>query len=55
MGVNMVGIHERSGRSRINTNQIEHVLNDETTRKYLQSVKRLLTVCEKEYGQLSTA
>ena len=55
MGVTMVGIHERSGRSRINTNQIEHVLNDETTRKYLQSVKRLLTVCEKEYGQLSTA
>ena len=55
MGVTMVGIHERSGRSRINTNQIVHVLNDETTRKYLQSVKRLLTVCEKEYGQSSTA
>jgi len=54
MGVTMVGIHERSGRSRINTNQIVHVLNDETTRKYLQSVKRLLTVCEKEYGQLAS-
>lgn len=35
MGVTMVGIHERSGRSRINTSQIAHVLNDETTRKYL--------------------
>ena len=45
MGVTMVGIHERSGRARINTSQIAHILNDETTRKYLQAVKRLMTVC----------
>ena len=30
MGVTMVGIHERSGRSRIYTSQVAHVLNDET-------------------------
>lgn len=45
MGVTMVGIHERSGRARIFTSQVAHILNDETQRKYLQSVKRMLTVC----------
>jgi hypothetical protein len=45
MGVTMVGIHERSGRSRIFTSQVAHILNDETQRKYLQSVKRILTAC----------
>jgi pre-mRNA-splicing factor 18 len=35
MGVTMIGIHERSGRSRIFTSQQAHVLNDETQRKYL--------------------
>lgn len=49
MGVTMVGIHERSGRSRIFTNQVAHILNDETQRKYLQSVKRLLTVCQRVF------
>ena len=35
MGVTMVGIHERSGRSKIFTSQVAHILNDETQRKYL--------------------
>ncbi len=35
MGVTMVGIHERSGRSRIYQDNIKHILNDETTRRYL--------------------
>ena len=35
MGVTMVGIHERSGRSRIFSSQVAHILNDETQRKYL--------------------
>lgn len=30
MGVTMVGIHERSGRSKINTSKVAHILNDET-------------------------
>ena len=47
IGVTMVGIHERSGRSRIFTSQVAHVMNDETQRKYLQSIKRLLTVCQR--------
>ena len=49
MGVTMVGIHERSGRSRIFTSQVAHILNDETQRKYLQSVKRILTACQKQF------
>jgi len=49
MGVTMVGIHERSGRSRIFTSQVAHILNDETQRKYLQSIKRLLSICQKHY------
>ena len=35
MGVTMVGIHERSGRSRIFTSQEAHILNVDTQRKYL--------------------
>jgi pre-mRNA-splicing factor 18 len=30
MGVTMVGIHERSGRSKIFSSQVDHILNDET-------------------------
>lgn len=47
MGVTMVGIHERAGRSRIASSEIAHLLNDETVRKYVQMVKRLLTLSEK--------
>lgn len=47
MGVTMVGIHERSGRSRIYTSQVAHILNDENTKKYLQSVKRIMTLVQR--------
>ncbi|WOK93049.1 pre-mRNA-splicing factor 18-like isoform X1 [Canna indica] len=49
IGVTMVGIHERSAREKIFTNSIAHIMNDETTRKYLQSVKRLMTFCQRRY------
>lgn len=46
----MVGIHERSGREKIFASNVAHVLNDETSRKYIQSLKRLVrifaVVCE---------
>ena len=32
----MVGIHARTGREKIFAQQIAHVLNDETQRKYIQ-------------------
>jgi pre-mRNA-splicing factor 18 len=49
MGVTMVGIHERSGRSRIYTSQVAHILNDENTKKYLQSVKRIMSLVQRIY------
>ncbi|KAM5563726.1 hypothetical protein ABKV19_018375 [Rosa sericea] len=49
IGVTMVGIHERSAREKIYTNSVAHIMNDETTRKYLQSVKRLMTFCQRRY------
>ncbi|KAH0656160.1 hypothetical protein KY285_031042 [Solanum tuberosum] len=49
IGVTMVGIHERSAREKIHTNSVAHVMNDETTRKLLHSVKRLVTFCQRRY------
>ncbi|KAJ9696187.1 hypothetical protein PVL29_008435 [Vitis rotundifolia] len=49
IGVTMVGIHERSAREKIYTNSVAHIMNDETTRKYLQSIKRLMTFCQRRY------
>lgn len=47
VGVTMVGIHERSGRSRIYKSQVAHILNDENTKKYLQSVKRIMSLVQR--------
>ncbi|ETW36740.1 hypothetical protein PFTANZ_02563 [Plasmodium falciparum Tanzania (2000708)] len=49
MGVTMVGIHERAGRSKIYASEVAHILNDETTRKYIQMIKRLLSFCQRKY------
>ena len=51
IGVTAVGIHERSAADRLNktTHQIAHVLNNETSRKWLQSLKRLITFTQTEY------
>ncbi|KAL6499516.1 hypothetical protein OROGR_027426 [Orobanche gracilis] len=49
IGVTMVGIHERSAREKIYTNSVAHIMNDETTRKYLQSIKRLMTFAQRRY------
>ncbi|KAI4839457.1 pre-mRNA-splicing factor 18 [Plasmodium brasilianum] len=49
MGVTMVGIHERAGRSKIFASEVAHILNDETTRKYIQMIKRLLSFCQRKY------
>lgn len=36
IGVTNVGIHSRTGREKIFSQNIAHVLNDETQRKYIQ-------------------
>lgn len=46
IGVTMVGIHERTGREKIFSKHVAHVLNDETQRKYIQALKRLMTKCQ---------
>lgn len=49
MGVTNVGIHERAGRSKIFKSNIAHVLNSETSRKYIQAMKRILTFCQHKF------
>ncbi|KAK0382638.1 Prp18 domain-containing protein, partial [Colletotrichum limetticola] len=46
IGVTMVGIHERSAREKLHDGERGHVMGDEVTRKYLQSIKRLLTFAQ---------
>jgi pre-mRNA-splicing factor 18 len=48
IGVTMVGIHARSGRAKIESANVAHVMNSELQRKYLTSVKRLLTYAQKK-------
>jgi len=49
MGVTMVGIHERSAREKISSSSVAHVLNDETQRKYITAIKRLITFYVKRF------
>ena len=49
IGVTMVGIHARTGREKIFSQHVAHVLNDETQRKYIQGLKRLMTCAQKLY------
>lgn len=46
IGVTMVGIHERTGREKINSNKQAHVMNNEAQRKYLTSIKRLISYAQ---------
>jgi pre-mRNA-splicing factor 18 len=46
IGVTMVGIHARTGREKIFSRNVAHVMNDETQRKYIQGLKRLMTKCQ---------
>lgn len=49
IGVTMVGIHARTGREKIFSKNVAHVMNDETQRKYLQGLKRLMTKCQQYF------
>ena len=49
MGVSQVGLHERSAREKVYVGKITHVLNDESQRKYITTIKRLITFFEKQY------
>lgn len=49
IGVTMVGIHARTGREKIFSKNVAHVMNDETQRKYIQGLKRLMTKCQEYF------
>ena len=49
LGVNMVGIHERSERAKIFSDQIANILNDDITKKYLLCVKRIISFIQKKH------
>ncbi|KAF2843703.1 putative mRNA splicing factor [Patellaria atrata CBS 101060] len=48
IGVTMVGIHERSAREKLHESDknAAHIMSDEVTRKYLQSIKRCLSFAQ---------
>ena len=46
IGVTMVGIHARKGRAKIESQNVAHVMNSELQRKYLTSIKRLMTYAQ---------
>jgi len=49
IGVTNSGIHARPGRERIFSKHVAHVLNDESQRKYIQGLKRLMTKCQQYF------
>eukprot|EP00767_Chilomastix_cuspidata_P005460 gnl/Chilomastix_cuspidata/5686.p1 GENE.gnl/Chilomastix_cuspidata/5686~~gnl/Chilomastix_cuspidata/5686.p1 ORF type:complete len:361 (-),score=138.85 gnl/Chilomastix_cuspidata/5686:522-1604(-) len=49
LGVTAVGIHERKGRAKIFTDNIEHPLDEEEVRRYSQAVYRLITFAKKRF------
>ena len=49
IGVTNAGIHARPARENIFSKHVAHVLNDETQRKYIQGLKRLLTKSQQYY------
>ena len=50
MGLTMVGIHQRTGKSSISPAQVAYILNDEITKKYLQSIRRILSFLQIRYN-----
>ena len=58
IGVTMVGIHERSAREKLHESDKQaHIMSDEVTRKFLQSIKRCLSFAQtrwppEDMGQL---
>ena len=49
IGVTNAGIHARPARENIFSKNVAHVLNDETQRKYIQGLKRLMTKAQEYY------
>ena len=50
IGVTNAGIHARPARENIHSKHVAHVLNDETQRKFIQGLKRLLTKAQQYHS-----
>ena len=50
MGLTMVGIHQRTGKSSVAPSQVAYILNDEVTKKFLQSIRRILSFLQIRYN-----
>lgn len=53
IGVTMVVIHERSAHDRLSN--VAHVLNNEISRKWIQAIKRLLSISQKFFPPISAS
>jgi pre-mRNA-splicing factor 18 len=42
-------LHERAAREKVGEGKVAHAMNDEEQRKYITSIKRLMTFCQKRY------
>ena len=49
IGVSNAGIHAQPARENIFSKNVAHVLNDETQRKYIQGLKRLITKAQEYF------
>lgn len=49
MGVTMVGIHERSGREKIFSHNVAHILDDAESQKWIHALKRLMTFSQNKF------
>ena len=49
LGITMTQIHVRPGHEKIKAKNISHVFNDESQRRYIQAVKRLMTFCQRTW------
>jgi pre-mRNA-splicing factor 18 len=50
IGVTRSGVHQRPGSAKAYVSNIAHVLNDETQRKYIHGLKRIITKCQDYYA-----
>ena len=50
IGLTMVGEHQSTGKSIISPAQVAYILNDEITKKYLQSIRRILIFFQIRYN-----
>ena len=49
IGVSAVGLHERAAREKVAEGIQAHVMNDEAQRKYITTIKRLVSFAQQKY------